>query len=453
MLNLQQARDYLNRLIWEPDLGTLPGWRARALFGLRVAYAVLRDLSEGQINLRAMSLVYTTLLSLVPLLAVSFSVLKAFGVHNQIEPLMLNFLAPLGEKGVEISQRVVEFVENVRAGLLGSLGLAVLIYTVVSLIQKIERSFNFTWHVTQNRPFSQRFSDYLSVILVGPVLIFSAIGLTASVTSTTFVQWLTTIEPVGGIITLASRLLPYLLVIAAFSFIYVFVPNTKVRVKSALIGAIIAGVLWETAGWLFASFVVNSTKYTAIYSAFATLIVFMIWVYVSWVILLVGASIAYYHQHPENLAAQLQPPTLSARMKEQVALAIMALIAEHYYMKQELWSVDQLSQHLRLPMEPVESVIGDLEHSGLLARTLDEPPRYVPAQAPESMLLHDILESVRAAGEQGHLTPASSARLPAVDRYVGRVEGARERALEGATLKDLVVVEPPTQTRQRASGG
>lgn len=279
MLKPQQLKERVTNALWSVDLAGLPAWERLLVRAMRIAYVVVRDLADGQLTLRAMSLVYTTLLSLVPLLAVSFSVLKAFGVHNQIEPLLLNLLAPLGEKGLEITRRIIQFVENVKAGVLGSLGLALLIYTVVSLIQKVERAFNFTWHVTHERPFSQRFSDYLSVIVIGPVLVFAALGITASVMSTSVVRRLSAIQPFGCLLAFGGRVIPYLLVIAAFAFIYVFVPNTRVRARSALAGAVVAGVLWETTGWVFASFIAGSARYTVIYSTFAGLILFMIWLY------------------------------------------------------------------------------------------------------------------------------------------------------------------------------
>ncbi|NIP73299.1 MAG: YihY/virulence factor BrkB family protein [Gammaproteobacteria bacterium] len=452
MINLRQLTDTANRAIWERDIRTLPRYQARLLFGVRVSYAVLRDLADGQVTLRAMSLVYTTLLSLVPLLAVSFSVLKAFGVHNQIEPVLLNLLAPLGVQGIEITERIVGFVDNVRAGLLGSLGLAFLIYTVISLIQKIERAFNFTWHVSHHRPLSQRFSDYLSVIIIGPVLLFSAIGLTASISSTALVQWLTTVPGLGALVEVTGALLPYALVIAAFAFIYVFVPNTKVRVSSALVGAVVAGVLWETAGWMFATFVVTSVKYAAIYSAFATLIVFMIWLYLSWVILLTGASIAFYHQHPEHLSAHRREVELSARMKEKVALLVMGLIAERYYLRRPAWTAESLSQHLRLPMDTVDTVIQILEQDGFLARTLSEPPTFLPCRAPETVPLKEVLAAVRRWGEGPHLAPQRLVEMAAVDALFERAEGSRDQALDGRTIKDLVVVESAEAVQRRASG-
>jgi len=154
-----------HRHIWESPLESRPPWQRGLINGLRIIQLLIRDLAEGQITLRAMGLVYTTLLSMVPLLAVSFSVLKGFGVHNQVRPLLLKLLEPLGEKGVEITDQIITFVDNVQVGVLGAVGLALLFYTVISLLQKVERAFNYTWRVSRPRPLSQRFSDYLSVIL------------------------------------------------------------------------------------------------------------------------------------------------------------------------------------------------------------------------------------------------------------------------------------------------
>ncbi|MEJ2509376.1 MAG: YihY/virulence factor BrkB family protein, partial [Gammaproteobacteria bacterium] len=349
----QRAIDFL----WAGDPTSMPFWRGRLIMLLRVAWVAIRDLADGQLTLRAMSLVYTSLLSLVPLLAVSFSVLKAFGVHNQIEPLLTHFLAPLGDKGVELSGRIIEFVENVRAGVLGSVGLAFLLYTVISLIQKIERAFNYTWHVEQHRRFTQRFSEYLSVIMIGPVLVFTALGITATVMNTAVVKHVVAIEPFGALIAFGGHVVPYLLIIGAFTFIYLFVPNTRVRVRSALVGGVVAGVLWESVGWAFTSFIVSSTKYTAIYSAFASLILFMIWLYLSWIILLIGASIAFYHQHPEYLSVRRREMRLSARMQERLALLIMYLVARNYYQGRTAWTIRGLTQRLRIPMDLLEDVL------------------------------------------------------------------------------------------------
>jgi membrane protein len=256
---------------------------------------------DGELTLWTMSLAYTTLLSMVPLLALSFSVLKAFGVHNQIEPLLGNLLAPLGEQGQEVSSRLVGFIENMNVGVLGAVGLALLIYTVVSLIEKIEASLNAMWHVTQLRSLSERFSRYLSVLLIGPLLVFSALGLTASAMSSSLAQMLISVEPLGSLVSMAGQVVPYLLVVGAFTFVYRFVPNTRVRFIPALLAGIVAGLMWQSAGWAFATFVVSSARYSAIYSSFAILVLFLLWLYVSWLVLLIGADMAFYLQHPEYL--------------------------------------------------------------------------------------------------------------------------------------------------------
>jgi membrane protein len=385
-----------------------------------------------------MGLVYTTLLSLVPFIAISFSVLKGFGVHNQIEPMLMNFLAPLGDQGAEITERIIGFVNNMKVGVLGSLGLALLVYTAVSLLQKIESSFNYTWRVSEGRSFIQRFSQYLSVILIGPVLIFTALGITASITSFSFVQDLMQIQAIGIIFEAFSRIIPYMLVIVAFTFVYILIPNTKVYFKSALVGALVAGVLWESAGWIFASFVVNSTKYMAIYTVFASLIIFMIWLYVSWLILLIGCSICFYYQHPEYRRLQPRGAPLSNRMKEKLAIAIMTLVGRLYYQKQAPCNARQLAGQLGIGNEACEKVIKDLLDAKLLLKTADDPPALTPAYALERMLVKDAVNAVRSSGESGAVNPLAMKNPAQAQQAFERLEIGVQQSLEGLSVKDLV---------------
>jgi membrane protein len=286
---VMQWYEHYASLLWSDDLRGMSHARRWVIVTVRLLVVLTRQLVRGQLNLRAMSLVYTTLLSIVPLLAVSFSVLKGFGVHNQIEPLLLNFLQPLGPRGKELSDNIIGFVENVRVGVLGSLGLVFLLYTVVSLIQKVESSFNYVWHVERLRGLAQRFSSYMSVILIGPVLVFTALGVTATAMNNTLVQQLMSVQPFGDLIVSFSRLVPYLLVIAAFIFFYLFIPNTRVKLLPAFVGGVFAGVLWQSSGWAFAAFIASSSNYAAIYSGFAIVILLLIWLYLNWLILLLGA--------------------------------------------------------------------------------------------------------------------------------------------------------------------
>ncbi|MBK1719660.1 YhjD/YihY/BrkB family envelope integrity protein [Thiocystis violacea] len=427
----------LQDLLWGSDLDRMPAWQARFVWLGRGIHALSRDLHQGQLSLHAMSLVYTTLLSLVPLLAVSFSVLKGFGVHNQIEPLLANALDPLGDAGREITAQLIGFVDRMQVGVLGSLGLAMLLYTVISLIQKIEQAFNHVWRVTEVRPFARRFTQYLSVLTIGPVLFFSAVGLSASLGGNPLVQSVMQLTPMGELMKGMRILAPYLMISLTFAFVYRFVPNTQVRLPSALAGALVAGLSWEIVGAVFATFMAGSTQYTAVYSSLAILVLFMIWIYLGWLILLLGASVAFYHQHPELLASPGRDPELSVRLRERLALTIAARIARRHLDGEPPWDREALAKGLKLPARDIQSILSLLEQSGAILRTADETSTtYVLARAPEGIAILDILEWVRRDGEaeRGHAGPSPE---PAIQRIETAIETARKEGLDGLGLRDL----------------
>lgn len=437
-----QLRNYLLNTLWETDTRQMSPWRARGTAVLRVMYLIARDLATGELNLRAMSLVYTTLLAMVPLLAVSFSVLKGFGVHNQLEPILLNLLTPLGGRGAEVTRQIIDFVENVKAGVLGSVGLILLLYTVISLTQKVERVFNYTWQVSENRSMARRFSDYFSVILIGPLLIFAAISITASISSSTLYTQLEDTAMIGWLLQSFKQTLPYILVILAFAFIYVLVPNTRVRVRSALVGATVAGVLWQTVGWGFAELVASSPRTIAIYSAFATLFLFIIWLYISWLILLVGASIAFYHQYPERRWRESRQLRLSNRLKEKLTLAVMVAIGRRYYQQEAEWTLPELAHHLNLVEQSLHPILDKLVDAQLLVRTEHEPPRYLPGRAPEKIDLSSIIECIRQANENEIANPGRLPADPVVDEVFDHYQQAAIDQLKNISLRDLVAGDP-----------
>lgn len=314
---------------------------------------LMREFNEDGLRFLAMSLVYNTLLALAPLLAVSFSILKAFGVHNQSYLLLLQLLAPLGDKANEVTTNIIRFVENMQVGVLGFVGFLMLFYTSVSLLQQIEECFNHIWRVSTTRAFFRRFSDYLSVILLGPVLLFSALGIAASMNNTHFVQRLIALEPFGTAYYLAGLVLPYVFTIAAFTLAYTFIPNTDVKLRSGLIGGIIAGLTWKATGVLFALFISNSAEYSAIYSGFAVILLSMFWLYISWLILLLGGVICFHVQFPRYLNYASRRPLLSMQCQEQLAFELMYLIATHHLRGEAICSLQSLADEVNLPWEPV----------------------------------------------------------------------------------------------------
>lgn len=425
--------------VWNTAEAQFSAGQVRLVNALRISHLVIRDFLQGMITLRAMGLVYTTILALVPLLAVSFSVLKGFGVHNQVEPLLMNLFLPMGEKGVELAEVIIRFVDNTKAGVLGSLGLLLLMYTVVSLLQKIEQAFNATWRVSQNRSLTQRFSNYIAVVLVGPVLLFSALGISASVSNIGLIQDAMQIESVSLVVKLLGSLLPTLLIIGAFTFVYIFVPNTRVKPGSAVVGAIVAGLLWEVSSWVFTAFVAGSTKYTAIYSAFASAIIFFIWLYINWVILLIGANVAFYYQNPARRILSAEKITLSNRLKENIALNIMLLVARHYHGHKPAWSVEALAHQLHIDADVCHSIILQLCNTDLLQETAEEPPCYLPAYDIETLSLYDIIEAVRAAEENSLLSLDSIHREPSITQIDEAMNQALAQCLHGQSLKDLAL--------------
>jgi membrane protein len=436
MDSLTRLRTFVRRDLWTVDADAL-GFAARlGIRVLRLAMVAATEFRDGVFSLRATGLVYTTLLSLVPLLAVMFSVLKGFGAHNQIEPFLSQALAPLGDKGDEITRRVIEFVSNLRVGVLGTVGVAALFVTVVSLLNKIEAALNHIWRVRHPRPLHRKFSDYLSVVLVGPILVVAAFALTASAQSHWLVQRVVTTAPFGHLlVTLLSRVTPFVLLCAAFTFLYKFVPNTRVPLGSALVGGASAGLLWQIAGTAFAAFVVNSPRYAVVYSGFAILVLFLIWVYVAWLIVLVGAAIAYFHQHPAAYLTQALHRGGAHAFRERLALGALVEIARRHLAAAPPSAAVELAAALGVPPSTLDDLLEEFVHRGVLVRSA-EPEGLALARAPETVAVVDVLDAVCDPGPVRAEGPRGDA---VIDRTLRRRDEAVRAALEGVTLRTLAV--------------
>lgn len=367
----------------------------------RYFYALARDLADGQISMRAMSLIYTTLLALVPLLALGFSLLKALGVHNSLQPVLNRFLAPLGPQGVELTQNIIAFVENIKVGVLGSVGVVLLLYTVLSMIQKVEDSFNFIWRIETRRKLGQRVGEYLSVLLVGPLAIVLALGITASLLNSEFVASLSQVEPLGLIFYVVGRLIPYAVIVGLFTFLYAFVPNTRVRLRAAFGGGLLAGILWQSASLAFASFVAASPNYNAIYSGFAIVVLLLIWLYVGWVILLVGCQLSYYLQHPERLTPTRIAPQMSGRAGETLGLWIVGLVGRRFLKGEPPLSRDQLRRDLPALPEHIDRTVEILLHHGVLAEGGPDEVRLLPARDLDTLTVAQLWQLLREGIDGG----------------------------------------------------
>ncbi len=430
---IQQAEDW----VWGTPPADLAVPRRWAVIAARLVHVLIRDIFDGQITMRAMGLVYTTLLSLVPLLALSFSLLKAFGIHNALQPVLLRFLSPIGDGAAEIAETIIGFVENIKVGVLGVVGLGLLLYGVISLIQKVEGGCNYIWQVRQPRSLGRRFSEYLSVLIVGPLVILSATSMTASVTSNALVQQIAAIEPFGTTLLLVGKLLPFFLYSAGFTFLFLFMPNTRVRLLPAAAGGMFSGVLWQTASLAFASFASGASNVNAIYSSFALLIFLLIWLYVSWLIMLLGCRVAFLLQHPEQLNRGDYPPRLGAAREESLALQIMAQIGHRYIGARPPWQQDELAHHLHAVPAHVYDIVDRLTRAGLLAETGPNDSGVLPRRDIDSLTVDTVLEAVRTSKEALIVAPREDRVQQRVAETLRQLQDARSSALAGMTIRQL----------------
>ncbi|MFW2405088.1 MAG: YihY/virulence factor BrkB family protein [Gammaproteobacteria bacterium] len=363
------------------------------LRAVRFLYAIVRDVISGNFTLRAAGLVYVTILSIVPMLAIVFSILKGFGVHRELEPLLYNFLAPLGEKGAELTEQVIGFVDNVQGNVLAGAGIILLFFTTISMAQKVEDSFNFVWRVDQSRSIAQRITEYLSLILIVPIVMVTAIALLASFRSTAIVQRLESFEAISETALLIGQLAPYGMVVMLFTIAYWFLPNTRVRFLPALMGGIAGGLLWVSAGSLFTTFVVTSTRTLSIYATFAIVIMALIWLYLSWLILLVGALVSFYVQNPQHLRLGYRPVSLGSRQREQTALGLMLASAKAFREGAPQPTTGDAAAAAGLPTLVVLPVLRRLVAARLLNRTSKD--QLYPQRDPATIKLVDIVNAVR----------------------------------------------------------
>ena len=442
---IQSMRAFRSRVLdslWQAEPADLT--RVKRLIGsfIKIAFLVGRNFIENLVKLQAMALAFKTLLSIAPLLAVIFSILKGFGVHNRIEPVLAEALAPLGDKGQEVTSHLIGFVDRMSAGALGSVGVVTLFITVLSLMGTIEQAFNTIWRVKFPRKLARRFSDYLSVLLVGPVLVFAALTITATLQSNSFVRNLLALEPFGTVMLMLLRLVPYLILWGAFTLSYLFVPNTRVKLRSALVGGLVAALLWQTIGWGFATFVASSTRYYAIYSSFAILLLFLLWLYVGWLIVLLGAQVSHAHQHIRFYHGQRENLARSPAGREKLALQLLLLIGRNFHQGLTPMSITDLASRLQLPAALVKDLLEMFQQSRLVLPLADEET-FVLGRAPEKIKIKEILDCIRSFGDTSKGTGLYLREPDRIDELLLALDQSVAATLEGKTLQSLIAGQDP----------
>lgn len=386
---------FFTHALWEMEPDSFGPVKGRLLRYLQIGALVVKDFLDDQCLIRASALAFSTLLSIVPFFALAFAVLKGFGVQNTLEPFILDKVAAGSH---EIVDKIVTYINNTKVGSLGAIGLAALFVTVVTLLGNVEEAFNAIWGVRETRSFYRKFSDYLSVLVSGPILLFAAVSTTTTIESQAFVQWVMGYTYLGDALLALFRLVPYLSIWIALVFLYMFIPNTKVRFRSALVGGIIAGTIWQGAQWGYIHFQVGVAKYNAIYGTLAVLPVFMVWLYASWVIVLFGGEVVYAHQHLRTFRREVRTPAISSAARERLALAVIYEISVAFHNDRPAWSITGLAEHLDVPERSVRELLECLEDEGVLAAGCGDDPLYLPARDLEHIRVGEVLSSLRNQG-------------------------------------------------------
>jgi membrane protein len=430
---MQNWTERLEDGLFQRSRNMAPPW-GPVLRVLRFPAAITRDWLVGDINIRAMSLAYTTLLSLVPLMVFSFSVLKALGARGDLRYLLHQFFRPMGAASTQLTESVMQFVTNMRGDVLGSIGLGFLVYTVITTIQKVEASFNFVWRVERPRSLARRFVEYLGLMIVGPILLAVSIALMGSASHSPLAQWLNAIPPLAWVMGLAGQVVPYFLVTVVFTFMYSFIPNTRVQLRAALIGGVSAGIIWALVGQVFTSVILYSSHMMAVYTGFAYVLTTLIWVYLSWLILLIGAQLAFYVQFPRYLRHGQESVELTGSARELAGLSVMVLIGRDYRSGRRYWTGTRLAAELDIPSTALAPVLACLERGGLILAT--EKEQFVPGRNLDGIHLVDIIDAVRNR-QPGRLM-IDMHPVGCAANVMIQVKSAIEAKLGAQSLEDLI---------------
>jgi membrane protein len=431
MTRCSEDRGSAPRKLLDMDPGRGGGLKGRALRIARLMSFAFSNFMANNSLLRATALSFTTLLSLVPLLALTFSVLKGFGAQSHLVPMVLEHAAAGSD---EVVRRIISYIDNTNMGSVGAIGLAFLLLTSVNMLGSVEEAFNAVWGVTETRSFYRKFSDYLSVLVSAPILILAATSVTTTLQSEQLFTWFMEQTYFGDLFLALLKFAPFVIAWLALFVLYTFMPNTRVRYGSALVGAIFAGTLWQLAQWVYIHFQVGAANYNAIYGTLAALPILMMWIFVSWIIVLFGMEVTAAHQSLRTFRRGLHRGHISQSLREFLALAVLRHIAAAFREGKPGWGEQHLAVKLRVPLRIIRETLEQLMAAGFIVPAGDG--FFLPARDPERIELAEVLEALRSHGASCELEEESQVR-----QILDQAQGALRETLQGLTLKELAAAE------------
>lgn len=405
MERIKRGIKFLKHDIWRIRSGELTRSKAVLVRQLRIVLLALRGFGEDKCQLRASALTFYSLLSIVPVAAMAFGIAKGFGLEKKLEAELISKFA--GHE--EVMARVIEFanslLENTKGSMMAGVGVIVLLWSVIKVLAHIEHSFNEIWELKKRRSIGRTLSDYLSVMLVSPILLILSSSVTVYISTQAMViaERVGLLGVVGPFIEFFIGMVPYLLVWLLFTFIYVLVPNTKVKFSSALIAGVVAGTIYQLTQLGYISFQVGIAKYSAIYGSFAALPLFLIWLQLSWLIVLFGAELSFAVQNEETYEFEEESRNISHSFKRLLSLQIAHMVIRAFEEDKRPYRAEEISHALEVPIRLVRHILYDFVASGLFSEVAIEGAAedmgYQPAHSTSDMTIYSVTEALDGMGE------------------------------------------------------
>ena len=413
----------------------------------QLAILVAQGFARDQLLLRAHQLTYLTLLSLIPALALAVTLVDLIGGGEDVIRTLLDRFAAAAPP--EVRDFILARVAAFEFGRLGPLGGALLLATTVLAIGNVERALNAVWGVREVRPWARRIPDYLAVLLIAPFVLGVAIPLRATLESQQFLNWALENPLFAALYHAGLRQLPTLLLVLGFSFLYGFLPNTRVRPVSALLGGIAAALLFGFAQQAYVGLSVGAARSNAVFGALAGAALFLVWIYLSWSIFLLGAEVAYAHQTLPLYRREVRSAPAGPAAREALGLAIAVQCARAFREGAPPWTADALSEALDVPLRTVRSVLDELAAAHLVRECGGEQTgAYQLARPLEDVRVADLLAALRGSRRMVLAAPEVAR---AVAEVLSEVDRATFAAAEGRNLRDLVDTLSPSVDRRDAA--
>ncbi len=435
--------EFITTDIWRMRLEDLPFGKSFLIKQLRIVILTLRGFDEDKCFFRASSLTFYTLLSIVPVVAMLFGVAKGFGFERMLKKEIFERFP--GGAQQEVLTKVIEFAESMleatKGGLIAGIGLVVLFWSVIKVLGHIETSLNDIWEIKENRTWGRKFSDYLAVMLISPTLIIVSSSATVFITSqiTQLTNQIKLLGMISPLIFLSFKLIPYLLIWILFSVIYVLMPNTKVKLKSGIVAGIIAGTIFQIVQWVYISFQVGTARYNAIYGSFAALPLFLMWVQISWWVVLFGAELSFANQNVATYEYEPDSSKVSHAFKKLLTLQVAHLLVGNFSRCEPPPTDSQISMRLEMPIRLLHQILYDLVESGLFIETRstdDNTFGYQPACDINKLTIKSILEAIEHHGTD-RIHVAQTKELTVLSDSIKKFSEEMENSPANKLLKDI----------------